>query len=60
MHRFVGKLTAKKWATLGKCSIATAQRDINDLLARRLLIRNPGGSKRTSYRIAEVQERAVR
>ena len=59
MHRFVGKLTAKKWATLGKCSIATAQRDINDLLARRLLIRNPGGSKRTSYRIAEVQDRSV-
>ena len=59
MHRFVGNLTAKKWATLGKCSIATAQRDINDLLARRLLIRNPGGSKRTSYRIAEVQDRAV-
>ena len=57
MHRFVGKLTAKKWATLGKCSIATAQRDINDLVARRLLIRNPGGSKRTSYRIAGVPDR---
>ena len=52
MDRFVGKLTAKKWASLGKCSIATAQRDINDLLARGFLIRNPGGSKRTSYRIA--------
>ena len=57
LHRIVGKLTAKKWATLGKCSIATAQRDINDLVARRLLIRNPGGSKRTSYRIADVPDR---
>ena len=57
LHRFVGKLTAKKWASLGKCSVATAQRDINDLLSRGLLTRNPGGSKRTSYTIAAIQDR---
>lgn len=49
---FEGHLTARKWATLAKCSIDTAQRDINDLLARGLLVRNPGGSKRTSYNVA--------
>jgi Fic family protein len=46
---FEGKLTAKKWASLAKVSVDTAQRDINDLLARGILHRNPGGSKNTSY-----------
>lgn len=46
---FEGNLTAKKWAALAKCSVPTAQRDINDLVDRGLLIRNPGGSKNTSY-----------
>jgi Fic family protein len=49
---FEGRLTARKWAALGKCSIPTAQRDINDLLARGILRRNPGGSKNTSYDLA--------
>ena len=46
---FEGKLTAKKWAKIGKCSIPTAQRDINEMVERRTLRRNPGGSKNTSY-----------
>lgn len=46
---FEGKLTAKKWAAIGKCSIPTAQRDILDLVERNVLRRNPGGSKNTSY-----------
>ena len=46
---FEGKLTAKKWAAIGKCSIPTAQRDINELVEHGILRRNPGGSKNTSY-----------
>jgi Fic family protein len=46
-----GKLTAKKWAALSKASIPTAQRDINDLVERGILSRNPGGSKNTSYEV---------
>ena len=46
---FEGKLTAKKWAVIGKCSIPTAQRDINEMVERGTLRRNPGGSKNTSY-----------
>lgn len=46
---FEGKLTVKKWAAIGKCSVPTAQRDIADLVERGLLRRNPGGSKNTSY-----------
>ncbi len=47
-----GKLTVKKWAALAGCSIPSAQRDVNDLLARGVLRRNPGGSKNTSYDLA--------
>ena len=46
---FEGKLTAKKWAAMTACSIPTAQRDINELTAHGVLVRNPGGSKNTSY-----------
>ena len=46
---FEGSLTAKKWAALAKCSIDTAQRDINDLLERKLLVKGQGGSKNTCY-----------
>ncbi len=46
---FEGKLTTRKWATMGKCSIPTAQRDINELIDRGALQRNPGGSRNTSY-----------
>jgi len=56
---FEGKLTARKWAALAKCSPATAQRDIAELVERGLLIRNPGGSKNTSYSIAEAGTEAL-
>ncbi|MFN0181753.1 MAG: Fic family protein [Gemmatimonadales bacterium] len=49
---FEGTLTARKWAALAKCSIASALRDINDLLDRGILVKNPGGSRSTSYRLA--------
>jgi len=49
---FEGKLTARKWAVIAKCSMPTAQRDIKELIGLGLLIRNEGGSKNTSYSIA--------
>lgn len=49
---FEGKLTARKWAAIGKCSTPTAQRDIKDLVDRGVLVRNEGGSKNTSYSLA--------
>ena len=48
---FEGKLTAKKWAAIGKCSVPTAQRDLHDLVERGVLGRNLGGSKNTSYEV---------
>lgn len=44
-----GHLTDKKCAILGKCSPASARRDIADLVEKGVLRRNPGGSKNTSY-----------
>jgi Fic family protein len=52
---FEGNLTAKKWAKMTKVSIPTAQRDINDLVERGILQRNAGGSKNTSYDLANTQ-----
>ncbi len=50
---FEGKLTARKWAAIGKCSIPTAQRDIADLVERNVLRRSLGGIRNTSYDLVE-------
>ena len=49
---FEGKLTSSKWAKLGKCSQDTASRDIDDLVTRGILSKNPGGGRSTSYSLA--------
>ena len=46
---FDGKLSSSKWATLAKCSQDTANRDIDDLVKRKILTRNPGGGRSTCY-----------
>lgn len=49
---FDGKLTSSKWAKIAKCSSDTAVRDINDLIERSVLIKEPGGGRSTSYVLA--------
>jgi Fic family protein len=46
---FEGKLTSSKWAAMTKTSPDTALRDINDLVARGVLVRDEGGGRSTSY-----------
>jgi Fic family protein len=46
---FEGKLTSSKWAKLAKCSQDTALRDIDDLLAHDILIKDQAGGRSTSY-----------
>jgi Fic family protein len=46
---FEGKLTSSKWAKLAKCSQDTAGRDINDLLYRKILVKEEAGGRSTSY-----------
>jgi Fic family protein len=52
---FEGNLTTSRWATIAKCSSDTALRDILDLVERRVLVRNPGAGRSTSYALADVR-----
>lgn len=53
---FEGKLTARKWAKMMKCSPATALRDINDLMANGVLkIAAPRG-RSTNYLLVTDEE----
>lgn len=45
------KITSKNWASLNKCSKDTAIRDIQDLLAKNVLVEDIPGAKRPSYSI---------
>lgn len=51
MNNWEGKLTSSKWAKIAKCSQDTAGRDINDLIERGALVKDPGGGRSTSYSI---------
>lgn len=51
---FEGPLTSSKWYKIGRCSQDTAQRDIADLLERRVLEKNQGKGRSTSYRLAAL------
>ena len=50
---FDGKLTSSKWATIAKCSLDTALRDITDLLNRGILRKAEAGGRSTSYQICD-------
>ncbi len=48
---YKAKITSKNWAALAKCSTDTANRDIQDLVAKNLLKIDIPGAKRPSYSI---------
>ena len=52
LEGFDGKLTNAKWATIAKTSPDTALRDLNDLVARGVLVKDPAGGRSTSYSLA--------
>jgi Fic family protein len=49
MDSFEGKLTSSKWAKMTKTSQDTALRDIQDLLGRGILMKDPAGGRSTNY-----------
>lgn len=53
LNGFEGFLTTSKYARLAKCSTDTALRDIQELLARGILLKNPARGRSTSYCLAE-------
>jgi len=44
MDGFEGKLTSSKWAKIAECSQDTATRDIQDLVNKRILVKDEAGS----------------
>jgi len=48
---FKGNLTSSKYAKISKCSQDTALRDIADLVALNILIKEEAGGRSTSYRL---------
>ena len=51
---FLGKLTSGKWAKIAKCSSDTALNDINDLIAKGVLVKNNEGGRSTNYSLAKL------
>jgi Fic family protein len=49
LDEFYGKLTSSKWAKITKSSPDTALRDIHDLIEKRILEKEPGGGRNTTY-----------
>ena len=52
---FEGKLTREKWMKITSSTVSTAQRDIQDLVEKGALVKNPEGGRNASYRLAEVK-----
>lgn len=51
---FEGKLTSSKWAKITKCSQDTALRDILELVAKGVLVKDSAGGRSTSYLLKEL------
>lgn len=49
--RFEGKLTSSKWAKMTKTSSDTALRDIQDLIEKGILRKEPSGGRSTNYEL---------
>jgi Fic family protein len=54
LNGFEGKLTTAKWAKLAKCSHDTALRDIEDLITKKVLVKDAAGGRSTSYSLAKM------
>ncbi|WP_263351339.1 Fic family protein [Acidicapsa acidisoli] len=55
LNGFEGKLTSSKWAKLAKCSHDTALRDIEDLIRKKVLVKDPARGRSTSYSLVRVK-----
>lgn len=48
---FEGKLTSSKWAKMTKCSADSALRDMQDLINKKILVKESAGGRSTSYEL---------
>lgn len=51
LNGFEGNLTTSKWAKIAKCSQDTALRDIQDLIAKKILRKTQSGGRSTNYEL---------
>lgn len=56
LNGFEGKLTTSKWAKLAKCSHDTALRDIEDLIHKKVLVKDAAGGRSTSYSLSRIEQ----
>jgi Fic family protein len=56
LDNFEGYLTSSKYSNITKSSKETSIRDIQDLINKGILIKNPSGGRSTSYRILSSKE----
>ncbi len=54
LEGFEGKLTSSKWAKINRCSQDTASRDIDNLMALGILVKDPAGGRSTSYSLVDL------
>ena len=59
LEGFEGKMTSSKWAKMTKTSADTALRDIDDLVRKRILVKDPAGGRSTSYSLIVTPTRWV-
>ena len=52
---FFGSLTSSKWAKMTKSSPDTALRDIQDLMEKGILEKEPGGGRNTAYKLIRIE-----
>ena len=50
-NNFEGGLTTRKYVAIAKTSRATAYREIEDLVAKKILVSNQAGGRSTSYEL---------
>jgi len=60
LEGFEGKMTTSKWAKITKTSTDTALRDIDDLVRRRILVRDDAGGRSTNYLLIVTAADALR
>ncbi len=51
LEGFKGNLTSTKWAKITKCSGDSALRDIQDLIKKGIMEKEPAGGRSTGYRL---------
>lgn len=59
LNGFEGKLTSSKWYKINHCSQDTANRDINDLIHKGVLVREPGSGRSTAYELRGAARRIL-